>query len=95
MTQKISFSRQVSKTTTKKAADYTLTDDDFSVTFTADAIATLPTATGSGLTYRIISRGATVTITPSGSDTITGNSNFVLYDGEDLIITDVAAGEWE
>jgi len=84
------------KATAKKAADYTLTDDDFSVTFTADAIATLPAATGSGLTYRIIARnGATVTITPDGTDTIAGDAGFTLYDGEDLIITDVAAGEWE
>ena len=86
----------VRQAATSKAADYTLAATDEVVVFTADATATLPAATGTGQTYRIIVRdGATVIIDPDGADTIAGDGDFTIYDGEDLILTDAAAGKWE
>lgn len=78
-----------------KAVNYTLTTNDEVVTFTATATATLPAATGTGQTYRIICRAGTLTIDGNGTDTIKGDLTQALYPGEDLIITDTAAGIWE
>jgi hypothetical protein len=78
-----------------KSEDYTLTGSDAVVIFTASKTATLPASTGSGQTYRIVSQVGTVTIVPTGSDTIKGESSQVLYIGEDLIVSDVDSGLWE
>ena len=79
-----------------KAANYTLTNLDGVVVFTATATASLPAATGSGITYRIANEGAaaTVTIDGNGAETIKGAATQTLYTGEDLIITDYATGAW-
>lgn len=78
-----------------KSADYTLTTYDHVVVFTATATATLPAATGTGQTYRIICRAGTLTIDANGSETIKGELTQTLAAGEDLIISDTASGVWE
>jgi len=78
-----------------KSASYTLTQDDRVVVFTATATATLPPATGSGQTYRIICRSGTLTIDANLSQTIKGELTQIIGAGEDLIITDTAIGVWE
>lgn len=79
-----------------KSSSYTLTSDDHTLAFSSTATATLPLAAGSGQTYRIIARpGVTVTIAPDGSDTVKGATSQTIQDGEDMILTDVAAGVWE
>jgi|GEM_PF-6798731 len=78
-----------------KSANYTLTVNDEVVIFTATATATLPAATGTGQTYRIICRAGTLTIDANASETIKGELTQVLFAGEDLIITDTASGIWE
>jgi len=78
-----------------KGTDYTLTSSDGVVVFTTTATATLPSATGTGQTYRIVSQSGTITIIPNGVETIMGESSQVIYTGEDLIITDVASGKWQ
>lgn len=78
-----------------KSTSYTLTDLDNVVVFTATATATLPSATGTGQTYRIICRSGLLTIDGNSSDTIKGELTQILTAGEDLIITDTATGKWE
>lgn len=78
-----------------KSADYTLTTNDEVVIFTATATATLPAATGTGQTYRIVCRAGTTTIDANGSETIKGELSQTLTAGEDLIISDTASGIWE
>ena len=78
-----------------KSANYTLTNVDQVVVFTATATATLPAATGTGQTYRIVCRAGTTTIDGNSTDTIKGNLTQTLAAGEDLIITDTASGVWE
>ena len=75
--------------------DALLTSDESVVVFTATATATLPPATGSGLTYRLVCRAGTLTIDPNGAETVKGASTAALSAGEDLILTDTAAGVWE
>lgn len=82
-------------TVATKSGSYTLTQDDRVVVFTATATATLPPATGSGQTYRIICRSGAVTIDANASETIKGELTQILYTSEDLIITDTATGVWE
>ena len=79
-----------------KSGSYVLAATDEVVVFTATATATLPAATGSGKSYRIINEGvgATVTIDADGSETIKGSLTQTLQQGEDLIITDYASGKW-
>lgn len=78
-----------------KSGNYPLTNADAVVVFTATATATLPAATGSGRTYRIICRAGTLTIDADGSETIKGAETAVLSAGEDLVLTDTATGVWE
>lgn len=78
-----------------KAGDYTLTTADNVVVFTATATATLPAATGTGQTYRIICRAGTLTIDANASETIIGELTQVIYPGENLILSDVGNGVWE
>lgn len=78
-----------------KSADYTLTTNDEVVVFTATATATLPAATGTGQTYRIVCRAGTLTIDGNSTDTIKGSLTQTLTSAEDLIITDTASGIWE
>ncbi len=78
-----------------QSGNYTLTATDEVVVFTATATATLPVATGSGQSYRLVCRAGTLTIDASGSETIKGSLTQTLYAGEDLIITDTATGVWE
>ncbi|MHC4646753.1 MAG: hypothetical protein ACYTBJ_14740 [Planctomycetota bacterium] len=80
---------------TIKAVDYTLLATDNVVVFTANATATLPISSGSGLTYRIVCRSGTLIIDGNGVDTIKGNLTQTLTAGEDLIITDTETGIWE
>lgn len=82
-------------TVATKSGDYTLTSADNVVVFTATATATLPAATGSGQTYRIICRAGTLTVDGNGSETVKGALTQTLAPGEDLIITDTASGVWE
>ena len=79
-----------------KSGDYTLNTLDNVVVFTATARATLPVATGTGQTYRIVndSISGIVTIDGNGSDTIKKELTQTLAGGEDLIITDYASGKW-
>lgn len=78
-----------------KSANYTLTANDEVVVFTATATATLPAATGTGQTYRIVCRSGVLTIDANGSETIKGSLTQTLTAGEDLIISDTASGVWE
>lgn len=78
-----------------KSADYTLTVNDEIIVFTATATATLPAATGTGQTYRIVCRAGLLTIDGNASETIKGELTQILTAGEDLIITDTASGIWE
>jgi len=78
-----------------KSTSYTLTSADEVVVFTATATASLPAATGSGQTYRLVCRAGTLTVDASGSETIKGATTQTLYAGEDVIITDTATGVWE
>lgn len=80
---------------TIESGNYTLLTTDSVVVFTATATATLPAATGSGLTYRIVCRAGTLTVDADGTETVKGAATAVLNAGEDLIITDTAAGVWE
>lgn len=82
---------------TVKAVNYTLTATDSVVVFTITGLtATLPAATGSGQTYRIIyvAASGSLTIDGDGADTIKGNATQTLYSGEDLIVTDYLTGAW-
>lgn len=78
-----------------KSANYTLTANDEVVVFTATATASLPAATGTGQTYRLVCRAGTLTIDASGAETIKGSLTQTLSAGEDFIITDTATGIWE
>ncbi len=78
-----------------KSANYTLTANDEVVVFTATATASLPAATGTGQTYRLVCRAGTLTIDASGAETIKGSLMQTLSAGEDFIITDTATGIWE
>lgn len=78
-----------------KSGDYTLALTDQVVVFTASATATLPAATGSGQTYRIVCRAGTLIIDGDSTDTIKGEPTQVLTAVEDLIITDTTSGIWE
>jgi hypothetical protein len=78
-----------------KSENYLLAVTDSVVVFTATATATLPMASGSGRTYRIVCRAGTLTIDGDGSETIKGAETAVLSAGEDLILTDTATGVWE
>jgi len=78
---------------TIKSTSYNLLINDELVIFTATA--TLPPATGTGQTYRIVCRAGITTVDGNGSETIKGSTTQVLYPGEDLIITDTASGVWE
>ena len=82
-------------TVSVQGGDYTLQSTDNVVVFTATATATLPSATGSGRTYRIVCRAGALTIDPDGVDTVKGETTALLNAGEDLILTDTAAGVWE
>jgi hypothetical protein len=62
---------------------------------TGTATITLPSATGTGQTYRIVCRAGTTTIDGAGADTVKGNLTQTLSANEDLIITDTATGIWE
>jgi hypothetical protein len=73
----------------------TLSDYNNVVIFTGNSTATLPAATGSGQTYRIICRSGMLTIEGNGTDTIKGELRQTLNPSEDLIITDTATGLWE
>lgn len=79
-----------------KSGNYTLTDLDNVVVFTATATATLPVASGTGQTYRIVNDSAsgTVTIDGNGTDTIKQSLTQTLATGEDLIVTDYKTGAW-
>lgn len=83
------------KAVTISATNLTLTANHEVVVFTSNATATLPAATGTGQTYRIIARGATVTIDGNGTDTIKGELTQIITGNEDFIITDTASGKWE
>lgn len=78
-----------------QSGNYPLVAADSVVVFTATATATLPAATGSGRTYRVVCRAGTLTIDPAGAETIKGETTAVLSAGEDLIVTDTAMGVWE
>ena len=80
----------------KKTGDYTLTANDHTVVFTADATASLPAATGSGIIYVIKAIGSSVSviIDANGSETIDGELTQTLYDGDAAQVQDVATGEW-
>jgi hypothetical protein len=71
-----------------------LVTDEIIVT-TATATITLPTATGTGQTYRIVCRAGITTIDGAGADTVKGSLTQTLSANEDLIITDTATGIWE
>ncbi len=79
-----------------KTADYTLTENDHTVKFTATATATLPAATGSGIPHVIICEGTgvVVTVDANGSETINGELTQTLYDGDAIQIQDIATGVW-
>ncbi len=82
---------------TISAATYTALTTDEVIIVTATCTVTLPAATGSGQTYRIANEGTdsvVVTIDGNGTDTIKRSLTQTLYSGEDLIITDYAAGKW-
>lgn len=84
-------------TVTVKAINYTLLPSDNVVVFTATGTtATLPPATGSGQNYRIAfdDSSGTMTVDGDGTDTIKGALTQTLTPGDDLIITDYAAGKW-
>lgn len=78
-----------------KSGNYTLTVNDEIVVFTVTATGSLPAATGSGNTHRIICRAGTTTIDGNSTDTVKGELTQTLTAGEDLIITDTAVGIWE
>jgi hypothetical protein len=78
-----------------QSGNYPLVATDSVVVFTATATATLPAATGSGRTYRIVCRAGTLTIDAAGTETIKGAETAVLSAGEDLLLTDTAMGVWE
>jgi hypothetical protein len=83
------------QTVTIKAATYDLTPSDEVVIFTANATANLPSATGSGQTYRIYCRAGVLSVEGYASDTVCGAANKAVAVGAYLIITDVATGAWE
>lgn len=80
---------------TTTASNLTLTTAHNTVVFTATATATLPAATGSGQTYRLICRTGTLTIDPNGAETVQGAATLALTAGQSVIITDTASGLWE
>jgi hypothetical protein len=64
-------------TIVSKSANYTATDQDETIVFTADATLSLPAAASyKGKKYHIFASGATteVTIDPNGSETVCGNT---------------------
>lgn len=96
--EKICYVLKVDKNKKKviiKSTNYAIGDLDEVIVFTSTATATLPATTANGVTYRIVCRSGTLTITGTGGDTIKGEVNQVLYAGEDLILTDTEAGIWE
>jgi hypothetical protein len=68
---------------------------DSIIVATATLTITLPPATGTGQTYRIVCRVGITTIDGDGVDTIKAELTQELFAGEDLIITDTATGIWE
>jgi len=78
-----------------KNTNYTLTDLDCVVVFTATASATLPLATGSGQIYYIKNVGTgTVTITRSGSNTIDNETTQPISQWESVTLVDYLSGKW-
>lgn len=75
--------------------DTTLTRAIRTAVFTSTATVTLPEAVGSGHTFRIKCRGGTLTIVPTGGDTVNGDTLEALGEQEDLILTDTEGGIWE
>jgi hypothetical protein len=80
---------------TTTAINYTALETDNVIICTATLTVTLPAATGTGQTYRIVCRTGTTTIDASGSETIKGELTQTLSEGSDLIITDTSSGIWE
>ena len=76
--------------------NYTLSDRDEIVVFTASATVTLPAATGTGQTYRICNETTSliVIIDGNGADTVKGAASQSLYGNEDVILTDYKIGGW-
>lgn len=77
------------------AVSYLAQPTDNVIVVTANATISLPPATGSGITYRIVCRAGTTTIDGDGADTVKGLATQSLTAGEDLIITDTFASIWE
>ena len=78
-----------------KSGDYTLAGTDQVVVFTATATATLPSATGSGQTYRICNEGlGVVTIDAGSGGTIKGSRYQYLSPNEDIIVTDYQTNKY-
>ena len=71
-----------------------LTTDEV-IVVTDTATVTLPIATGTGQTYRIICRAGITTIDGTGVDTVKGGLIQTLSANEDLIVTDTSTGIWE
>lgn len=78
-----------------KNGDYLLTSSDEVVVFTVSSNASLPPASGSGQTFRIVCRDAIVTILPNGSDMIKGETYQTISGYSDFIFTDTQSGIWE
>lgn len=79
------------------SGNYTLTDYNHVVVFTASATCTLLPSIGLGKRVRIVSRGAgtTITVEGDGSDTVIGSANQTVAGNSSLILNDTEAGMWE
>jgi len=77
-----------------KSDNYTATNTDDVIRFTANATLTLPHATGSGRKYIIVSDGAIVTIDAYQSELISGETTQVIDDNESITIIDTATNKW-
>jgi hypothetical protein len=78
-----------------KTANYTALTTDEVIRFTSSATLTLPAATGSGQTLRVIASNCTVVIDANGAELIKGELTQTISGYSDFILTDVAAGIWE
>lgn len=79
-----------------QSADYTITTNDHHVTFSASAIATLPSASLGTNEFVIVTKtGATVTVNPSGGDTINENSSATVTPLTSLRLISDGTGNWE
>lgn len=78
-----------------KSGDYATSINDNVLIFTTTSIATLHPATGTGQKLHLKCRSGVLTIICSGSDTVKGEINQVLFAGDDLILHDTESGIWE